>query len=49
VVNPAAASNADPGAGTDGHSARAANREYERANSENASAPAPMMDGGGAK
>lgn len=49
VAQPAAVRNADPVAGTDGHSARAAHREYERANSENTSAPAPMMDGGGAK
>lgn len=49
VAQPAAVRNADPVAGTDGHSARAAHREYERANSENTSAPAPMMDGDGAK
>lgn len=49
VAQPAAVRNADPVAGTDGHSARAAHRAYERANSENTSAPAPMMDGGGAK
>lgn len=49
VAQPAAVRNADPVAGTDGHSARAAHREYERANSENTTAPAPMMDGGGAK